>query len=73
MSETHFARILTLDQVRACRDMLQSVSDDDLPTIVRGQETLEVRAPDGDVVLSALLHPSGSYICRLHRECFDDD
>lgn len=69
---THFARLLTTDQVNRCIDMLESICDGQLADLMtRDDETITVNAPDGDVVFQALRKGSDdAWICRLHKEVF---
>lgn len=38
-----------------------------------GDELHRIYAPDGDLVFSALDRGNGNFICRLHREVFDEN
>jgi hypothetical protein len=69
---THFARLLTTKQVNSCLDMLASVCDGPLADLMtRDDETIIVKAPDGDEVFRALKKGSAdAWICRLHTEVF---
>ena len=68
---THFARIFTAKQ---CRDLIKQLDE------VTGRKThtgplgdsFAIHAPDGDLVFAGLRHSGGRYLCRLHREVFDE-
>lgn len=69
MAATHFTRFLDRQQIRALQRMLEDAAGRKIRVDLRGP-TFEVKAPDGDVVFAGLRHPSGRWICRLHREVF---
>lgn len=68
----YFARLLKTEQVTECLDMLESICDGTLADLMtRDDETIIVRAPDGDVVFQALRKGSeDAWICRMHKEVF---
>lgn len=68
---THFTRILSKAQVKACQQMLEECSGR-LHPIDWNATMFQIKAPDGDEVFAGLKHPSGKYICRLHREVFEE-
>lgn len=72
---THFARIKTREQVEQSLDMLESICDGQLADLMRGDlETgfVQVFAPDGDLVFAALEKAPGAWMCRFHREVFEE-
>lgn len=68
---THFVRILDTSQVRSLVRMLEAAADRSFPVDLKA-ETFKIHAPDGDMVFAGLKHPSGKWLCRLHREVFDE-
>lgn len=68
----YFARYFTLDQVNHCVRLLSIAAERSFPSVSEGQETFEYKAPDGDVVFAGIMKEPGTYICRLHREVFDE-
>jgi hypothetical protein len=72
MSERkHFVRILTTVQVRDLHRQLQKAAGRKLPLNLKSG-FFKIHAPDGDEVFSGLKHSSGRWLCRLHREVFDE-
>jgi hypothetical protein len=67
---THFVRILSWLDVNSVVDMLNAGCGTHFPAVKKSQEQFEIKAPDGDVVLAGVRHPSGKFICRLHKEVF---
>jgi hypothetical protein len=73
MSERkHFVRILTTVQVRDLHRQLERAAGRKLPLDLK-RDFFEIHAPDGDVVFAGIAHRApGRWICRLHREVFDE-
>ena len=67
-----FCRFLTREQVNLTIDMLNAGVGSSFPYVKARQGTFKIKAPDGDEVFSGLKHPSGTYICLLHREVFSE-
>lgn len=74
MARPYFYRLLKREQINTLIDMVNQLDGViPFPHLKAGQETYEMKAPDGDVVLAALAKGSrGPYIVRLHREVFDE-
>ena len=72
---THFVRILSMDQVNHCVGQLNEAVGKlkYFPLVTSKQDTFEYKAPDGDCVFAGLKHPSGRYLCRLHKEVFSEE
>lgn len=73
--QTHFVRILSIEQVNACVGLLNEAVGKPkyFPLATKKQDTFEYKAPDGDCVFAGMFHPpSGRYICRLHKEVFSE-
>jgi hypothetical protein len=68
---THFVRILDTTQVKDLHRQLQRAAGRKLPLDLKSG-FFKIHAPDGDEVLSGMKHPSGKWLCRLHREVFDE-
>lgn len=76
MGKKHFVRILKRAQVNELTDMLNEAAGRKFPHVTAEDDTFEVKAPDGDVVFAGIKANSGAghdtYICRMHREVFDE-
>lgn len=71
MASNMFVRILTRTQVNQLVDMLNDAAGRKrFKPLKAGQDCMEIKAPDGEVVLAALIGSSGDYMCRLHKEVF---
>ncbi len=76
VTRTHFTRILTRTQVNEMIDQLRKISLPPRPfeSVKARQQSFEIKAPDGDVVFSGLMHSNGThYLCRLHREVWSEE
>jgi hypothetical protein len=69
----HFVRFLKRDAVNQLIDQLSAVAERKFDHVRSGQDFFEIKAPDGDVVLSGLRKQGADYICRLHREVFSEN
>lgn len=72
---THFARINTGAQVRQSLEMLESICDGTLADRMKGSLDagfVSVWAPDGDCVFAALKKAPDAWMCRFHREVFEE-
>lgn len=67
----HFVRILTTQNVKDLARMLEGAAGRRFPLNLK-EGHFKIHAPDGDEVFSGLKHSSGKWICRLHREVFDE-
>jgi hypothetical protein len=75
MERKYFTRILRREHVNTMIDQLRAISDPPMPfaRVKSGQETFEIKAPDGDVVFAGILHSNKvHYLCRLHKEVWDE-
>jgi hypothetical protein len=73
MTFTHFARILDDAGITKCIAILTDAAGGSLDGLMnRDDDTIRVRAPDGDEVFIALKSRPNVWICRLHREVFTE-
>lgn len=70
--KTYFARILTTAQVDTVIELLEDAAKATFDRI-GDRETCEIHAPDGDMVFAALKMREGIYLCRMHKEVFDEE
>lgn len=63
-----FVKIGTRRNVRMALGMLAEFD----PKILRDELTTTVYAPDGDIVFQAIRKDPDTFICRYHREVFDE-
>ena len=69
----HFVRVLDRPAVNGLIKLLEVAADKEFPIVKSRQESFEIKAPDGEIVLSGLIHSNRKhYLCRLHREVFSD-
>lgn len=69
---THFVRILDRNAVNDIIGQLSAVAERKFPKVRSKDQDFKIEAPDGDEVFTGIRHPSGRFICRLHREVFSD-
>lgn len=63
----HFVRILTAEQANASAQLL---IDQFNPRVERSDSLLSIFAPDGDIAFQALKKDDNTFICRFHKEVF---
>jgi hypothetical protein len=66
-----FARLLKKDAV----DKIVQMMADEFQAAPEPDDTgfIQIKAPDGDVVFAALPKDGENYICRFHKEVFEED
>lgn len=72
---THFARVNTQAQVERSLEMLESICDGQLTDLMKGtfeKGHIQVFAPDGDCVFAALEKAPDAWLCRFHKEVFQE-
>lgn len=73
---THFARLLTSQQVQASLNLLEELCPGEIAALTQGSVKggfLQVFAPDGDCVFAALEKAPDAWACRFHREVFEEE
>ena len=69
---TMFVRYLKTDQVKQIHQMLEQTAGREIPFNL-SDETFQIKAPDGDVVFAGIEVSLDNWMCRLHREVFNEN
>lgn len=72
---THFARLHDRTQVEQSIAMLAAITDVPIDDLTKGRLDdgfVQVFAPDGDCVFTALEKAPNVWACRFHREVFEE-
>jgi hypothetical protein len=69
---THFVRFLRKAEIEAVLDQFKGLETTRTGSI---NDMLEVKAPDGTVVFASMKKSANqdAYICRFHKEIFDQE